>query len=724
MPLQSTYILLNYHFTNNLHLTDVMNSSKIKLWAIALFVISALQVAVVSCSDDPGVENYYTQSREYAADYLKNREQYSEYLKILNRARGEYNLRLVDMLGTYGSYTVFAPTNEAVEKYLAGRGLSSVEELSVEDCDTIALNSIIEAAYFTTDINEGPYPKSNMLEHILSVKSFQEWDAQKQDSVLTLYINQDSQVIHADDSVSNGVVHTVSTVVGSPNDLIGAVILKDANCTLYAKAFQMTGIMDTLQDHYVDPTYGWASDKDRIDSCTWTNDKMLLITADGNEYDNVAYPAKRYFNYTVFLCPDSILKEKYGIETMDDLRAKAHELYDPVFPEDAGITDETDRRNALNRFISYHVIDRYGDYYSLTCMNNDQLQYEFNRMKYDICDWYGTLMPHSMMKLSFPSGIQPGLYVNRRGVRHHADERGGYYRGAKVARPNEYTGINTALNGIFHYIDDIVAYDRNMQEVVMNDCIRMDCTTLSPDFMTKLTDGEVARGHGNGDNKYPGGSNNTSAANNPGRNVGFKPGYARNFQMSPQTHMHVRCRSLWYGCYEADEVLFKGRYDFTLTLPPVPAGTYEIRMFTNAGYSTRGIIQVYIDGEPQGIPFDMRKNGKELFGWTSDSDLGDDDAIAAFDKSIHNLGWMKGPKCYHPQPRTSFDASSSNLRNGDANGRQIRKIFGTFTTDGKTDHYLRIQQKMESDNNELPFDFIELCPSSVYNNEYFPEPVW
>lgn len=204
MPLQSTYILLNYHFTNNLHLTDVMNSSKIKLWAIALFVISALQVAVVSCSDDPGVENYYTQSREYAADYLKNREQYSEYLKILNRARGEYNLRLVDMLGTYGSYTVFAPTNEAVEKYLAGRGLSSVEELSVEDCDTIALNSIIEAAYFTTDINEGPYPKSNMLEHILSVKSYQEWDAQKQDSVLTLYINQDSQVIHADDSVSNG----------------------------------------------------------------------------------------------------------------------------------------------------------------------------------------------------------------------------------------------------------------------------------------------------------------------------------------------------------------------------------------------------------------------------------------------------------------------------------------------------------------------------------------
>ena len=114
-----------------------MNLKKMRFGAIALCVVAALQVAVVSCSDDPGVENYYTQSREYASSYLQNRSQFSEYLKILEKARGEYNLHLVDMLGTYGDYTVFAPTNEAVEKYLAERGLSSVDELSVADCDTI-----------------------------------------------------------------------------------------------------------------------------------------------------------------------------------------------------------------------------------------------------------------------------------------------------------------------------------------------------------------------------------------------------------------------------------------------------------------------------------------------------------------------------------------------------------------------------------------------------------
>lgn len=710
-----------------------MKLSGIKFWAIALFVIASMQVAVVSCSDDPGVENYYTQSREYAADYLKNREQYSEYLKILERARGEYNLRLVDMLGTYGSYTVFAPTNAAVEKYLAERGLSSVDELSVADCDTIALNSIIEAAYFTTDFNDGQYPKSNMLEHIVSVKSYQEWDEQKQDSVLAMYINQSSPVIHADDSVSNGVVHTVSTIVGSSNDLIGTVILNDETCQIYALAFQATGIMDTLQDHYVDDTYGWANDKDRIDSCTWTNTKLCIPTAksldgSGGEYDNVAYPVKRYFNYTVFLCPDSILKEKYEVTTVlgkdnpNSLEYLAHLFYDPMYPEDADNDDLTDRKNALNRFISYHVIDRYGDYYSLTSMDNNDLQYNFNRMKYDICDWYGTLMPHSLMKFSFPSGPQVGLYINRRSVRHHADERGGYYRGAKIATPKEYDRITTALNGMYHYIDDIVAYDRNMQEVVMNDCIRLDCTTLSPDFMTKLTDGEVARGHTWGGNKkYDAAKNTNNPSDNNNRSVGFKPGYARNFDMTANTHMHVRGRSLWFWSYEGDEVIFKGRYDFTLKLPSVPAGTYEVRMMTCVGFDTRGIVQYYIDGEPQGIPFDMRPGGQTLFGWKNDTELGDDDAVTAFDKAIHNIGWMKGPKCYHCGWRSSFDAGSTTMR---GQNNTIRKVIGTFTTDGKSDHFLRIQQKMESENNELNFDFIELCPSSVYNNEYFAEPTW
>ena len=325
------------------------------------------------------------------------------------------------------------------------------------------------------------------------------------------------------------------------------------------------------------------------------------------------------------------------------------------------------------------------------------------------------------MKLSYPSGSQVGLYVNRRGVQSRSDAFGMFVRGAKVLKQSDYPNTTfTATNGIYHYIDDIVAYDQNTQEVVLNECIRTDCTTLSPDFMTLMTDGQMARGHAGSDGKpYQAGGQGATAANNKTRSVGFKSGYTRNFKFGNETHLHVRGRVLNYWSYEGDEIIIKGRFDLTLKLPPVPAGTYEVRMMTCTGFSSRGIIQYYIDGRPQGIPFDMRSGGVSLFGFKTDSELGDDDAITAFDKSIHNIGWMKGPGCYATGDRSSWDASATTMRNLP---NTIRKVIGTFYTDGKSDHYLRIQQKMESADNELNFDFIELCPSSVYNNEYYAEP--
>lgn len=134
---------------------------------------------------------------------------------------------------------------------------------------------------------------------------------------------------------------------------------KDQSIAIYTEALNATGIMDTLSI-YVDMTYTWASEQDRIDSCTWTNDNLCIEGA-GGEYDNVAYPEKRYYNWTVFMCPDSVLEQKYGVTKVlgrDDytsLEYLAHSLYDPMYPEDAAVNDLTDRRNALNRFISYHV---------------------------------------------------------------------------------------------------------------------------------------------------------------------------------------------------------------------------------------------------------------------------------------------------------------------------------------------------------------------------------
>ena len=700
-----------------------MKILKFKFLAVALFLISALQFCFVSCSDDPGVDSYYTSEKEYASDYLQNRSQYSEYVKILQRATGaneDRNLRLVDLLGTYGSYTVFAPTNDAVEEYLHSVGLTSVDQLSKEDCDTIALNSIIEMAYFTTDYSNATYPKANMLEHIMSISSVAQYDAEKQDTVAAMYINKSALITHADDSVCNGVVHTVNKVVNTSNDLMSAVLEKDSTITLFSSALAITGLADSLMK-YLDESYGFASEKARIDSCTWTNNALCIHTA--AEYDNVAYPEKRYYNFTVFAVQDTILAQQgitklLGKDDPSSLEYKAHEFYDEVYPSDKDNDDYTSRNNALNRLISYHILDRYCSYYKMTSNDGVKLQNNFNRRKYDIRDWYETMMPHSMMKISFPSGSQQGLYINRRGVQSRADERGVFVRGAQICKPADAPAVQP-INGIYHYIDRLVAYDKDTQEKVFNDRIRLDVSTLSPDFMTLLTDGEIARGHScvvaanNG--LYGLGGQGATASANVNHCIGFKAGYCRNFQFTDNTHIHVRMRVLSFWSYEGDEVTVKGPFDLTVKLPPVPAGTYEVRMMTCVDFSSRGIMQAYIDGIPQGIPFDMRPNGETLFGYQSDDALGDEDAITAFDKSVHNLGWMKGPGCYASGEKDSFSGTTFRNQNN-----TIRKVLGTFFTDGKSDHYLRLQQKLES-GGEMNFDFIELCPSSVYNNEYYAE---
>ena len=714
-----------------MHMRKIFN--KFCLAAVAIF--ATVQFGMVSCSDDPGIDNYYTSTKDYAIDYLKKcPERYSDYLEILQKATGERNdLRLHDLLATYGSYTVFAPTNDAVQEYLKSKGYKSVSELPKEECDTIALNSIIELAFFTTDYSCDVYPKANMLEHTMRIDSVTVKN-DKDEVQLRLLINRDAMLVpgHYDDSVCNGVVHTVNRVVCTSNDLLPQVIKKDTTISIYNQAIELTKI-NNLIDKYLDETYGFSTDRDRIDSCTWTNNKLCIHTA--IEYDNVAYPEKRYFNFTGFMVQDKVLNQKYGVKKAagkDDptsLEYLAHQIYDPMYPEDKDIDDLTDRRNALNRFISYHFLDRYGLYYGLTAYDGPghKIFNNFDRKHLDISDWYPTLMPHSLMKFSYPSIANgAGLYINRRGRQSKADAKGVFVRGSYISRDLPANAM--ATNGIYYYIDDIVDYGEQTQSIVLNERMRFDCTTLSPDFMTKLSDGDFARGHKtrHNDQYYGIQYTGSDAAGNKNTCIGFKAGYVRRFEYTDNTHLHIRNRYLGFWSYQGDEVTIKGSFDVKITLPPVPAGTYEVRLFTCVDFPSRGIIQAYIsaDGgrfEAQGIPFDMRPGGVALYGYKSDSEIGDEDAILAFDKAAHNRGWMKGPGSYASGDRSNpLGANETTFRNQHST---LRRVIGTFTTDGKHDCILRLQQKMET-GGELNFDFIELCPSTVYANEYYPEDIY
>ena len=248
--------------------------------SFCLFLLSVLSFSFIltSCNDTPEEAYYYT------AKGVKRPEMFSKFVEIINKSR----MVSLDLLGTYGSYTVFAPTDEAIDLFLAGRGLSSVDELSVEDCDTIAATHIIEQSYFTYYFSDATLPTMNMLDRYLTITC--EQDTTESESVpINYYINRSAQIIHRDDSVENGVVHTIDHVINAATEMLPDYMLQDSTISLFTQALFLTHMDDSLRD-YIDENYHCSVDSFAEGVCHLT----------GSTVDNVSYMEKRYICYTAF----------------------------------------------------------------------------------------------------------------------------------------------------------------------------------------------------------------------------------------------------------------------------------------------------------------------------------------------------------------------------------------------------------------------------------------
>ena len=243
----------------------------------------------------------------------------------------------------------------------------------------------------------------------------------------------------------------------SHQDKLPALIASDPNLSLFNEALLLTHMADSLVAYI---NYDWYIEPGK--TTWWGRNPMLTLS---------------YYKFTAFVEPNEVYA-RYGIYTIDDLKAYAARIYDEVYPEDAAITDPTDRRNSLNRFVSYHFIDRYATTDKLVAVNTEVYRY-YDREAVDIASWYETLMPQSILRCSAPllTEDQEQLYINRRGIQDHADERGVFVKGARI------THSASTANGVYHYIDDIIVYDKATQDVALNQQVILTTTTLTPELM-------------------------------------------------------------------------------------------------------------------------------------------------------------------------------------------------------------------------------------------------
>lgn len=625
--------------------------------------------AVSSCVDNDSdvPENMYTSQKMTAAAFLESEQnRFSDFTALLKRTP------YFSLLATYGKYTLFAPNNEAMAKLLETNGYSSVDEMPQQLCDSIARTHIIrDFAVFTSDVIEGTLPGRNMLD------AFIVWSTDSDavnENKLVYYVNKNSKMVEINDSVTNGVVHVLDKVISASNFFLPEKMEEDSTITLFCEALRLTGMADSLHK-YMDKTYTCGEDSVYLgtdERCTNGGDKTMKCL----------WVGKRYFKYTALVEPDSVY-HNHDIYTIDDLKAYAKQVYDQTYPEDAGLYDDdfTNRKNPLNRFVSYHLLDRIAGYNEF--LISGEMRDCWKSSIADPEEFYETMCPGTVMRFASPAGVAAGLYINRRGHLDKLYKGDPECRGVKVLSPSESGGIDqNALNGIYHYLDDILTFSAHTRDVVLNCRMRFDPATLSPDFMN--CDGRGRYG--------------------TGILRGFKKGYVTGWTLSDESFVGVSPHMKFWWSYLGHVVVISGRFDVTFKLPPVPAkGTYEIRM----GYTPneeRGVIQAYLNNEPCGIPVDMRiyASAAEI-GVVADGD--DPEVNALNDKALHNRGFMKPMDCYFA------GGGDTPLRE---NGSSVRRVLATENMDPDKSYYLRMRQVLDDPEAYCNFNYLELCPKSVY----------
>ena len=627
---------------------------KIKTWMLLIAVALVTNMAV-SCNEEDLPDNYYTATEMTAAGFLQNDPaRFSEFTRILQRAN------FLSTLATYGEYTLYAPTNEAVNNYLSANNYGSVEDIPQNVCDTIARTHIVKGGvYFTADVSDGTLPLLNMDDRNITITC--DSDVNNNNAII-YYVNKSAKMIERDDSVTNGVVHTIDRLLVSTSMLLPDLIKQDTTSTIFASALALTGVelkMRKVED------YSYTIGRDSVEEGL----PEVFFGGEGEKWTKVKFVERRYFKYTAFVETDETF-EKAGILNINDLIAKAKAWYDNVFPEDAGKYDDdyTHPKNPLNRFVSYHILPFLVNYDQLV-VSGQIKDYYCDLSKADAEDYYETMAQGCILRASGPKDGK--VYLNRKRMDVLITP------GVRVLSPTE-SGLNLqdCANGVYHYISAPLYFNPE----ALNNRMRIDATTLFPDFLNM---------------------SKCRVQFNEKTMTMFKNNYLTNVKATSQSLIGVRGNEIWTNSWEGNMVAICGEFDVEIKLPPVPkTGMYELRL----GYSvnpSRGIIQVYLNGIACGVPVNLQQ-GPE--GWKEDTE--DEEENRATDKSMHNRGFMKAP-----------DSQGGDISNGGtpfrAAGHIMRRVLYTGEIRQDQENWVRFRQLLKG-NYSLSLDYIELCPKNIY----------
>ena len=682
-------------------MTNIKNMRLTKMLAIiAPLTLGGLGSGLLtSCKEDIDESNLYTFTGETIEDYLKNRnDKYSSFNYILGRIGYD------KILSAYGTYTCFAPNNDAVNHYVDslyndmsnkdlphnGMTKSGLEGLTDSLCNDIALFHLLNTKVMGVYMGNG-----------MTIKTILGRDINTETDTISgnVLISRSALITSMDNELVNGVLHEINHVITRSNLLIAGEMENHKDIfNLFSQALIRTGLADSLS----------AQQKTDLNSV-------------GNE-TKYWVPEKCELGYTIFAETDAVLKAN-GITSLDEMAAYANTIYADCAKPGSGWYDYARRHNitvstgtdydnpwnALNMFIRYHIVG-----YKVPW---DRLVYDWNQTaKVTLVEYYETMLPFTLMKMTRNSGKRLlNRWVENNSLTDLKAELGTAgihtvrFEGVELAGQSQQIA---SVNGYIHPINGMLTYNENVPKGALNERMRFDDTALLGEMMSNSI-----RGMTNAEVKV-----HADAGDNYNR-VRFPSNYFDNLVVynGDDTQLRYLTKDEGnYSNYQGDEFLCIGNYDFALRLPPVPDGTYELRLGYTAN-GNRGMLQIYLgtssdlaDMRALDIPLDMRhvpnassteENPDPVTGWCPYAAT-DDQGIQS-DANMHNLGYMRGPLYY-----TVGKGGATLAR---ANREDLRRIIAKQQFE-QGEYWLRFKTVIDKSDAQFHLDYIEFCPENVYNS--------
>ena len=690
-----------------------------------LLLVSSL-LLLCACHEEIDTSARYVFRERTVAGYLEDHSQFSEYVRLMKEqpVSDVSETTVYQLMTAYGYYTVFAPTNEAIQKYLDSLVIKGIipeadwnafpDQKTLDSIRSVlVLNSILDGTKYEKTYFTAGFPKTNeefevstMADRKISVTYYQsDLDSMSIDGICPISKrNRDIEAI-------NGFIHEVAYVINPSNETLGSTLHKyafdyNSGLSVMAGLVEACGLIDSLtkvRDERYEKLYKTGA----FPSFNWQL-RSWPIPA----------PEHRKYGFTLFAETDEFWEEELGKDRKDITKEDVIAWVEKqgYYPDAVNDDNYTDENNLLNQFVTYHLLPARIPVDKLALHYNEKgFNYKNKNAKPTVPVWahYVTFGKRRLLRI-WESAESMGPYLNRfpklsngRRDEYHETECTEANQGVEI-RTDEHSGIVKLINAIIYPIHQPIAYSENVRNQLAKTRLRYDAWELQPEAMNnemRLTSRTDACWYFSSD---------------PDKQ------YFDNMTVnSKQTRfMLLSGRDQNWPNYQGDEVLSEGVYDITITCPPVPKyGIYEIRMGVSTYSGTRGICQVYWGPRKdqlvaQGIPVNMQLGGNSagnMLGWEVDTD--DDDYNAEVDKKMRNNGFLKGPEY--------IVANAGGRETNRMNPGATRRIVVRELMSPDVKYYIRFKTvQPDYTTKQLFVDYLEWCPKEVYDNPEHPEDIW